>query len=156
MRHYLLLALAFIAFSACNNEVATTQDLPIRTPTVADQLIAADSIPISLIKDNKAQYSIEILTTTKTDSGEYKLITKYGHITDSMTTRLPYLEQELKVALRRDEDQPFNYIIGFYMEEDSFKIFHDYISVSASQADISDLATQTELKFKYLKAYYLK
>lgn len=156
MRHYLLLALAFIAFTACNNDEATNQDLPVRKPTVADQLIAADSIPIMDGRFGQEKYSIKVLTTTKSDSGEYKLIANYGYMTDSMITRLPYLEQELRIALRKDEEEGYNFIVGFYMEEDSFKIFHDYISASASRNYVSNLSTQFELKFSYLKAYYIK
>lgn len=156
MKQYLFVALALIAFSSCSNDAATSKTPPVRQPTTPDQLIAADSIPIMDSRFGEQKYGIKLLTTTKSDSGEYKLIANYGYITDSMTTRLPYLNQELRVALRRDEEQPYGYIVGFYMEEDSFKIFHDYISATASRNYTSNLTTQSELKFSYLKAYYLK
>ncbi len=131
---------------ACANEPQTKQKKNTKSYIEPNQLIVVDSMRLTGPNINNFYYKVAIYTTEFSNEDQYLIKAAFGHNIGQTETILPDLNQELRLAIRKNNDTPYSYIIGFYMEEDDFKIFHDYMEATAK----SD-----EIKFKYLKSYYL-
>lgn len=147
MKNACLLFILCLLLSCGNDthENTATNEIPFYAPE-AGTVIAADSMRI---EDplNVLYFSAKIIATETSDFGNYVLDIKYGHNTAKSDITYPELSQKVTPAIQQENEYAYN--IGFYLGED--KTFNEYARVST----IKSGSSEREIKFTYVKAYYV-
>jgi hypothetical protein len=142
--------LLVLTLSACGNtdNTADNDSVSFYAPAPGT-VIAADSMRIKEDNLNELYYSVSVTATGNSVEGAYMLRAAHGYNEAQSEIKFPKLTQSLTPAIRRDEQMPYSYIIGFKYDNDT--TFNDYIRVFAKR--MPGVATQIELR--YLKSYYI-
>lgn len=137
-RYLFLLFTLLIACHAPNDKNAEQKSL-INTSR-ANRVIASDSMRITDAL-NELYFSVEIVSTDRSDKGVYEILASYGHHDASTQITMPAAGAPLIPELRRG-NASYSYIIGFRYGSDTS--FRKYYLIKAED---------DKIVMKYLKAY---
>lgn len=148
MRYITLFAL--IVCSACGGGSNSPfgEDITHFYAPAAGTVVAADSVKI---KDdlNSLYYSVRLTAGDSSSEGRYNLRAAFGYNEAKSEVVYPRLLKGITPAIRKEEGQPYSFIIGFRYTGDT--AFNDYLRVYATH--IPGFGAQIELR--YIKAYYI-
>lgn len=131
-----------IALLSCNSGGSTyTQRTAVDITSAAGIIIAADSQFIIEEKPNDFYFSVNIETTETSARGNYLVNATWGRANAQGHLTMPKGLEHKKPVIHKTE-QPYSYLIGFYLENDT--TFYDYFLITAERGMI---------KMRYVKAY---
>ncbi len=128
MKRTLVISILVLAGCSAKNPV-TQNNKPLPTGTI----VAIDSMPVVEDELNHFYFSVAIKTNEQTSDGRYDVDIAYGPSTGVSAFKMPKGCENVRPVMRQGTE-PYTYIIGFKMPNDT--VFHEYYSVSGSRGRI--------------------
>ncbi len=143
------LLLLICLFSACREARHSALAPPTPEQAPATQAPAPNKVVASArqrINDklNEHYFSVEVISTPKSDKGVYEVLVTYRKYDASTQITMPKADEPIIPEVKKGT-APYSYIIGFHHGSDSS--FKEYFLIEAERNSI---------KMRYLKAYSFK
>lgn len=136
---YLLALLPLIIFSCQSADTKTTKN---ESPFAENTIVAADSMHITEETLSRFYFSVIVRSTTYSTKRMYDVSVRYGPNNAASRFPMPKGGEHLKPVMKKGTE-PYSYIIGFYLDDDT--TFNEYYLVKGSlqQILIKPLAAYT-------------
>lgn len=137
MKKTALCSILALSFAACNDHSNKHVSYFPKPGTI----VAQAEEPVTDDPLNHFIFSVKVAADTNVDSGIYDIIADYGPNNAASKIVLPKGCEDARPVIRKGT-QPYSYIIGFKLNNDT--TFHDYFEVTSNRSSTN---------MKYIKAY---